>query len=67
MRVIIDRFEEDKVVLEYNGETFAFPRVLMPREAQEGDMVILSATLDPEATAEQKKKIDQLMNDLFQD
>ena len=38
MRAIIDRFEEDKAIIEINGEMLTVPRALFG-DAQEGDHV----------------------------
>lgn len=67
MQMIIDRFEGEIVVLEYEGRTFDLPRVFLPKEAREGDVVILEATLDPEDTDKQSQKINLLMDELFED
>jgi hypothetical protein len=64
--LVIDRFEGDMVVIEYNGKTFDLPRSLLPREAKEGDVLKLSITVDNEETKKRKKKIDNLMDKLFE-
>ncbi len=42
MKVIIDRFEEDIAVVEYDGAQYRVPRILMGA-AQEGDAVQITA------------------------
>lgn len=61
--MIIDRFEGDMAVIEYNGYTFDIPKVLLPHKAQEGD--VIKIVVDEEATQEKKKEIDDLADDLF--
>ena len=63
--LVIDRFEGDMAVIEYNGKTFDLPRSLLPREAEEGDVLKLSITVDKEETAKRKKKIENLVDELF--
>jgi hypothetical protein len=36
---IIDRFEDDWVILEFGRKTFSLPRQLVPPEAMEGDVL----------------------------
>ena len=64
---IIDRFEGDWAVIEFEGITFNLPRVLLPSTAKEGDVVKISLTVDNKATAERRKKIEKLMDELFED
>ncbi|GAW92476.1 DUF3006 domain-containing protein [Calderihabitans maritimus] len=62
----IDRFEGDMAVIEYNGKTFDLPRSLLPKEAKEGDVLKLSIEVDKEETEKRRKKIEKLMDDLFE-
>jgi len=64
--LVIDRFEGEMAVIEYNGRTFNLPRSLLPAEAKEGDVLRVSITVDKEQTAERKKKIECLMDELFE-
>ncbi len=64
---IIDRFEGDWAVIEFEGTTFNLPRVLLSSTAKEGDVVKISLTVDKKATAERRKKIEKLMDELFED
>ncbi len=41
--VIIDRFEGESAVLEFQGKIFSFPRALLPAIAREGDVLKISA------------------------
>ena len=64
---IIDRFEGDRAVIEYQDGTFDLPRSLLSPEAQEGDVLRIVITVDEEETAEQETKIEHLMDDVFED
>jgi hypothetical protein len=46
---IIDRFEGDWVVVEFEGGTFNVPRVLFPQQVREGDVVKINIIVDEEA------------------
>lgn len=65
--MIIDRLEGSLVVLEYEGETYHLPSTLLPEGAREGDVLILTARVDKEATDRQRAKISKLMDELFED
>ena len=64
-KLIIDRFEGSWAVVEYNGEIFDIPRSLLPPEAKAGDTLTVSFRMDHEDTAERRKRIEKLMDDLF--
>lgn len=64
--LIIDRFEGDYAVIEYNNSTFDLPRSLLPKNAKEGDVLNISMTIDREKTKQQKDKVTKLMEDLFE-
>lgn len=63
---IIDRFEGDWAVLEIDRVTFNIPRVLLPEDAQAGDVVEIEISIDEQATAERHQKIEDLADDLFE-
>ena len=64
MKVIIDRFEEGFAVVELDaGNMVNMPRVLLPQEAKEGDVIDIS--IDLSETEKRKKSIASLMNNLF--
>lgn len=62
---IIDRFEGDWAVIEYEKRTFNIPKTLLPKDAQEGDVLTIEISLNNEATEERKNRIQGLMDDLF--
>lgn len=63
-QLIIDRFEEEWAVLEYNGETFNFPKALLPLEAKVGDVLTLSLSIDEACTTKKKESINDRFNRL---
>jgi|Wag4MinimDraft_11_1082651.scaffolds.fasta_scaffold04972_2 hypothetical protein len=64
---IIDRFEGDWAVIEYEDKIFNFPKELLPKEAKEGDVLKFDVTVDIEETEKRKKAIEDLAKDLFVD
>lgn len=66
MKVIIDRFEGDYAVVELNDRsTVDMPKPLLPKEAKEGDVIEIS--IDKKETESRKRRIQQLMKDLWED
>lgn len=65
MKVIIDRFEGDYAVVEFEiGKCVNIPKILIPN-AKEGD--IIKIEIDKKETLERKKHIQELMNNVFED
>jgi len=65
MQIIIDRFEGDFAVVETeNGNTLNVPKELL-YFAKEGD--IIDILVNVTKTAERKKEVYGLMNELFKD
>lgn len=63
MRVIIDRFEEDKAIVELeNGEMQHLSVKLLPAMAAEGD--VLTIEIDEEETERRKNRLNELLNGL---
>ena len=65
MTIIIDRFEGDLAIIEYEGKTFNLPRALLPKETKEGDILRLSIEIDHAATADRRRKVKSLEDRLF--
>ena len=64
MQLIIDRFEGELAVCEYEkGKTLDIPTALLPADAKEGD--VLRLTVDREATEQQKNDAESLRKRLF--
>ena len=64
---IIDRFESDWAVIEYEEKFFNFPKELLPKETKEGDVLKFNITVDKGKTEKRKKVIEDLAKDLFID
>lgn len=65
--LIIDRFEGDWAVIEDGSKTFNIPRMLVPKGAREGDIIVVQVTVDREATTARKSQMQGLAADLFRD
>lgn len=66
MKIIIDRFEGDYAVVELeDGTTVDMPKVLIPKEAKEGD--VLEILVNKQETESRRKKIEKLMDELWED
>ena len=66
IRVVIDRFEEELAVLEIEGEGFVdWPRKFLPKDSHEGAILDFDIELNPEAEAEQRKKVAALQDELL--
>ena len=64
--MIIDRIEGDKAILELQDGTFEpISCKLLPKEAKEGDLVII--TVAKEQTEQRRCKIEKKMKGLFRD
>ena len=65
MRVVIDRIENDRAVVELpDGQTMQLPAALFPHAA-EGDVYTIEK--DPSETEERRRRIENKMESLFLD
>ena len=67
---IIDRFEGELAVVEFDDEMKDIPKSKFPKEANVGDVLIFDGdkiTISKEETNKLKKEIDDLMDELFED
>jgi len=64
-RLIIDRFEGNWAVIEYNGDTFNLPKNLLPPHSKEGDVLDLNISVDECTTQKRRQTIKKLEDDLF--
>lgn len=68
--IIIDRFEENKAVLETDGRFITVDKSSLPAEAREGDVLSFDGAvyaIDEKARNKREKRIRSLVNDLFND
>ncbi len=68
LQAVIDRFEGEKAVLLLGDEECeaVWPRALLPQEAQEGDVLQLEISCDPEATAAARAEADALLREIVE-
>jgi len=67
---IIDRFEGDLAVVEFNDTMEDIPKTKLPKEAAVGDVLVFNGdkiTIDTKETAKLKQEIEDLMDELFED
>jgi hypothetical protein len=70
MKGIIDRFEEELVVVEIDGEMKDFPKTIFPPEVVAGDVVQIEADkviVLKDETDKLRKEIEDLMADVWED
>ena len=65
--LIISRFEGDWAVIELDDTTFNVPKILLPQDSKEGDIISISIAVDQKATASRKQQINEIAKDLFED
>jgi hypothetical protein len=63
---IIDRFEGNFVVIEHKELTFPLPRNLVPADAKEGDVLLITVVVDSNATGRRRRTIGELEDELFE-
>ena len=63
--IIIDRFENDIAVVEYQGRTYDIPKNWLPVTVKEGDVVTLIAAVDEQETLRRREKIKNKFEDLI--
>lgn len=64
--IIIDRFEGEIVVVEYEKKFYNIPRTWLPVGAKEGDVVAVTIAVDEEATARRREDMERQVKDLFE-
>lgn len=64
--LIIDRFEGEFAIIELDkGKFVQIPRAILPSEAKEGD--VITVHIDGKRTADQKSKVEGLLQELWED
>ncbi|AGB19620.1 DUF3006 domain-containing protein [Thermoanaerobacterium thermosaccharolyticum] len=66
-KCIVDRFEGDYAVIEYGRITFNIPRLFLPKDAKEGDVVRFDIRIDKEETKMRSEHINSLADELFRE
>lgn len=65
--LIIDRFENQWAVIEFNNILFNIPRSLLSADAKEGDVINIQVTVDSKATKQTKNTNNKLLDNLFEE
>lgn len=63
--LIVDRFKGDWAVIEFGGTTFNFPLSLLPPDVKEGDVIIISISVDQTITKESRQKGEEMIKGFF--
>ena len=63
--IIIERFENNLAVVEYQGKTWNIPREWLPVTAVEGDVIIINVAVDEPATIRRRKEMDEKMGNIL--
>lgn len=63
---VIDRFEGDWAVVEFDRLTFNIPKVLLPEGAREGDVIEITISVNKKVTSERQKATQKMVDDLFE-
>ncbi|MCM3316554.1 DUF3006 domain-containing protein [Rummeliibacillus stabekisii] len=67
---IVDRFEGDLAVIEIDGVTVDYPKKILPKDVQVGDLLIIendTISIDAEGAKQLKTEIDNLADELFEE
>ncbi|MEG3072374.1 MAG: DUF3006 domain-containing protein [Peptococcaceae bacterium] len=64
--LIIDRFEGQYALIEMKRRIFHIPKILLPKNAREGDVINIQITVDKEATEQRKQSVNGLADKLFE-
>lgn len=66
----MDRFEGDLAVIEIDGVTVDYPKKILPKDVQVGDLLIIendTISIDVEGAKQLKTEIDNLADELFEE
>lgn len=66
MQCIVDRFEGDYAVVEYYEQVLKLPKVFLPVEVHEGDVLDVIIMLDVNETNKVKAEIKKLVDDVWE-
>lgn len=66
MQCIIDRFEGDYAIIEYYGQVLNLPKVFLPVEVHEGDVLDVIIMLDDSETDKMRAEMKKLVDDVWE-
>lgn len=58
--IVVDRFENDRALVEFDGEVLELPRSCLPAQAREGSVLRLELADEAAILAEGKARLDRL-------
>ena len=64
--LILDRFEGDWVIVEWQEQVMRIPKQFMPAIAKEGDILLMRIDIDEVATLNRKNAMQAKLDDLFE-
>jgi hypothetical protein len=64
MKFTIDRFEGDWAVIVGEDIVFNLPKLLLPKESKEGDIIDIEIAIDQESTKREKEEIRKIIKGL---
>ncbi len=64
--ILIDRFENNIAVMEYQGKTYLIPKAWLPSSAKEGDIIIIKTAVDEEESARRRQETERKTAELFE-
>ncbi|MEG6615757.1 DUF3006 domain-containing protein [Peptococcaceae bacterium 1198_IL3148] len=64
---IIDRFENEWAVIEFDRQVFNLPKSLLPPTAKAGDVITINISLNTKATEGIKQQNQALIDDIFKE
>ncbi|UQW96088.1 DUF3006 domain-containing protein [Rummeliibacillus sp. G93] len=67
---VVERFKGELAVIEIDGVTVNYPKKLLPKEVQVGDLLIIendTISIDADGTKRLKIEIDNLADELFEE
>ncbi len=66
LKITIDRFENDQAVLKTeDNETINWPKEKLPKDANEGSVLLFNITYDAKSEADGKKLAKDILNEIL--
>lgn len=65
LKVTVDRFEGEFAVLTYSGGELLWPKHKVPEHTHEGDVLVLVAKRDKDATKDREELAKTLLNEIL--
>lgn len=65
LRVVVDRFEGQVAVLTYSEGEIHWPKDRLPNDVCEGDVLVLNAKRDADATKDRAELAKTMLNELL--